>query len=193
MAVRTGMETLIDQVRAYASAGYDEWELTTETRVRTFWSDQEVQDVLDRHKMQHVHSQLEPVLSYEGGVGVYKIFGLGDTDIESGTNFAITDIDGTAISTGFTADYARGLITFTTDQVGKSYFWDGYSYDVNAAAAEIWRAKASHAAEMVDWSSDNHSVKNSQLVAAYTRMADTFATRSKSEGMRTVTITRGDL
>ena len=193
MTVRTGMQTLINTVRGFANAGASEWTIETDSAILTFWDDAEIQKVLDHHKTQHVHSQLEPVVSYEGGVGVYKIHGLGDTDIESGDNFVLSDINGTASTTGFTVDYSRGLVTFTTDQVGKALFWDGYAYDLNAAAAEIWRTKAAHAAEQVDWSSDNHSVKKSQLSAAYLKMADMYSARSKSEGMTTIRIMRGDL
>lgn len=193
MAVRTGMQTLISTVRGYANAGVSEWTIDSDSEILTFWDDLEIQKVLDHHKTQRIHSQLEPVVSYESGVGVYKMFELDEADIESGTNFVLSDVDGTAITTGFTVDYSRGLVTFTTDQVGKALFWDGYVYDLNAAAAEIWRIKAAHAAEQVDWSSDNHSVKKSQLSVSYMKMAEMYSARSKSEAVRTIRIMRGDL
>ena len=192
MTLRAGMTALINQVRAMADAGGAEWTLNTGTQDRVFWSDDEIQAVLDRHKTQYVHSQLEGVLSYEGGHGVYKLFRLGDTDIESGTGFALTDVNGAAVS-GFVVDYTRGIVTFSADQIGRVLYWDGFSYDLNGAAAEIWREKASHAAQLVDWSSDNHSVKKSQLSAAYLHMAETFGARSKVEGVRTIKIVRDDL
>ena len=184
---RTGMQTLIDTVRGFANAAPDEWEVSTDSSIVTYWSDDEIQRVLDRHKIQHIHSQLDLVTNSGG-----KLYVLGDTEIEEDDRFELYDGKGT-VADGYTVEFGRGIVTFATDQGGKAYYWNGFSYDLNAAAAEIWRAKAAHAADLVDWSSDNHSVKKSQLVTAYTKMADTFAARSKSEGMKVVKIVRDDL
>ena len=68
-----------------------------------------------------------------------------------------------------------------------------YAYDLDAAAADIWRMKAAHATELVDFSTDGHSVKRSQQAQAYLNMAGYYQQRSASEGVTTAKIVRDDL
>jgi len=94
---------------------------------------------------------------------------------------------------GYTMDYARGVATFATDQNGKAFYWSGFAYDLDAAAADIWRMKAAHATELVDFSTDGHSVKRSQQAQQYLTMAGYYQQRSASEGVVTAKIVRDDL
>ena len=189
---RTGMQTLIDTVRGYANAEPDEWTTTSDSSIVTYWSDEEIQRVLDRHKAEYVHAALEVQPTYSAGSIVYTQYRLGVTDVESGTAvFKIEDTAGTV--TGWTADYTRGIVTFTADQSGKSFYWSGFAYDLDAAAADIWRMKASHVAGLVDFSTDGHSVKRSQQAQAYLNMAGYYQQRSASEGVTTAKIVRDDL
>lgn len=192
MAVRTGTQQLITTVRGYANAGDSEWTITTDGGISTYWDDIQIQQVLDRHKIEYIHAQLEPIVTWSAGVQVWLNYKTGVEDVESGTAvFKIEDTAGTV--TGWTMDYARGIATFATDQAGKSYWWSGFAYDLNAAAADIWRLKASHAAELVDWSTDGHNVKRSQQVKACLDMASFYQSRSSTEGVTTAKITRDDL
>jgi len=189
---RTGMQTLIDTVRGYANAAPDEWEVSTDTSLVEYWSDEEIQRVLDRHKVEHIHELMDAQPTYESGTTVFKQYLLGATNVESGTAvFKVEDTAGTV--TGYTVDYARGVVTFTADQSGKSFWWSGFAYDLNAAAADIWRMKASHVAGLVDFSTDGHSVKRSQQAQAYLNMAGYYQQRSASEGVTTAKIVRDDL
>lgn len=188
MAIRTGMQTLVDTVRGYTNAGTAEWTAGTVT----YWDDTELQRALDRHKAEHIHAYLDPVLSYSGGSVIYLQYRAELGNIESGSAvFKVEDVSGTV--TGYTFDSARGVATFTVDQAGKSYWWSGFEYDLNATAADIWRVKASHAAELVDWSTDGHNVKRSQQVKACLDMAAFYQSRSSTEGVTTAKITRDDL
>lgn len=189
---RTGMQTLIDTVRGFANAAPDEWEVSTDSSIVTYWSDDEIQRVLDRHKVEYIHAGMSVEPTYSAGAIVYTQYRLGVTDIESGTAvFKVEDTAGTV--TGYTVDYARGVVTFTADQSGKSFWWSGFAYDLNAAAADIWRMKASHVANLVDFSTDGHSVKRSQQAKQYLDMAGYYQNRSVSEGVTTAKITRDDL
>ena len=90
------------------------------------------------------------------------------TNIEQTTGgtaiFTIEDADGDKQGTAnWSADYERGVITFTQDQGGTAYWVTGRTYDLNATAASIWRQKAANAAKYFDFSTDNHSVKKSQF------------------------------
>jgi len=183
---------LIDTVRGYANAAPDEWEVSTDTSLVTYWSDDEVQRVLDRHKAEHIHELMSVEPTYSAGAIVYKQYRLGAPDVESGTAvFKVEDTAGTV--SGYSVDYARGVVTFTADQSGKSFWWSGFSYDLNAAAADIWRMKASHVANLVDFSTDGHSVKRSQQAKQYLDMAGYYQNRSVSEGVTTAKIVRDDL
>lgn len=189
---RAGMQRLIDTVRGYANAAPDEWTVSTDTSYTAYWSDEEIERVLDRHKVEYIHAPMEAVQSYASGAIVYLQFRAGVPDIESGTAvFKIEDTSGTV--SGYTADYARGIVTFSTDQSGKSFYWSGFAYDLYAAAADIWRMKASHVAGLVDFSTDGHSVKRSQQAQQYLNMSQYFQSRSTSEGVQTSRIVRDDL
>jgi len=189
---RAGMQRLIDTVRGYANAAPDEWTVSTDTSYTAYWSDEEIERVLDRHKVEYIHAPMEAVQSYASGAIVYLQFRAGVPDIESGTAvFKIEDTSGTV--SGYTMDYARGVATFSTDQAGKGFYWSGFAYDLNAAAADIWRMKASHAAEQVDFSTDNHSIKRSQQAQSCLAMAQYYQNRSTSEGVGSTKIVRDDL
>ena len=186
------MQTLIDTVRGYANAAPDEWKVTSGSSIVTYWSDDEIQRVLDRHKVEYIHALMDAQPTYESGTPVYKQYLLNATNIESGTAvFKIEDTAGTV--SGYSVDYARGIATFTADQSGKSFYWSGFAYDLDAAAADIWRMKASHVAGLVDFSTDGHSVKRSQQAQAYLNMAGYYQNRSASEGVTTAKIVRDDL
>lgn len=189
---RTGMQTLIDTVRGYANAAPDEWEVSTDNSLIEYWSDEEIQRVLDRHKQEYIHEPMDAQPTYESGSTVFKQYLLGVGNVESGTAvFKIEDTAGTV--TGYTADYTRGIVTFSTDQSGKMFYWSGFAYDLDAAAADIWRMKASHVAGLVDFTTDGHSIKRSQQAQAYLNMAGYYQQRSASEGVQTVRIVRDDL
>lgn len=189
---RTGMQTLIDTVRGFANAAPDEWSVTTDTSLIEYWSDDEIQRVLDRHKQEYIHVILDAQPTYESGTPVFKQYLLGTGNVESGTAvFKIEDTAGTV--SGYSVDYTRGIATFTSDQSGKSFYWSGFSYDLHAAAADIWRMKASHVAGLVDFSTDGHSIKRSQQAQQYLNMSQYYQSRSASEGVQTTRIVRDDL
>ena len=186
------MQTLIDTVRGFANAAPDEWTVTTDSSLVEYWSDEEIQRVLDRHKSEYIHAAMSVEPTYSGGSIVYVQYALGAVNVESGTAaFKIEDTAGTV--SGYTVDYARGIVTFATDQAGKSYWWSGFAYDLDAAAANIWRMKASHVAGLVDFTTDGHSIKRSQQAQAYLSMASFYQQRSASEGVTTAKIVRDDL
>ena len=188
---RTGMQTLIDTVRGFANAAPDEWEVSTDSSIVTYWSDEEIQRVLDRHKVEHIRAPLEPVTSYSGGSAVVLQYRTEIGNIEGSTAFSVEDTSGTVVPTAI--DYARGIVTFSTDQSGKSFYWSGFAYDLYAAAADIWRMKASHVAGLVDFSTDGHSIKRSQQAQQYLDMSLYYQQRSTNGGVQTARIVRGDL
>lgn len=188
---RTGMQTLIDTVRGFADADPEEQTVESGSSIVTYWSDEEIQRVLDRHKTEYIHEPLEPIGAYALGNPVILRYRTGVHNIEGGTEFKVEDVSGTV--TPASIDYARGIVTFATDQAGESFWWSGFAYDLDAAAADIWRMKASHVAGLVDFSTDGHSIKRSQQAQQYLTMANYYQQRSASEGVTTAKIVRDDL
>jgi hypothetical protein len=105
--------------------------------------------------------------------------------------FQLQDAAGATLGTAlWTADYGRGVVTFASNTAGSAYYVTGRVYDLNAAAADIWRTKAAQAAKRFDFSTDNHSVSRSQVMQHALQMADYY----ESLGAATVvTLRRDDL
>jgi hypothetical protein len=85
------------------------------------------------------------------------------------------------------------VITFSADTLGTAYFVTGRSYDLNAAAAEIWRKKASHyAPTSFNFSTDNHSISREQVYTHCMEMAQFFDGISNT-AIQTIQTYRSDL
>jgi hypothetical protein len=186
---RTGMAVMIETVRGFCNAGSADVVLGT----ATFWADDEVQRVLDRHKTYIVREELTPFESYAGsGTIVYLEYRSAFGNIESGTagSFKIENGPGATIGTSaYTGDYVNGVFTFGTNTAGTAYFMTGYSYDVYAAAADIWRVKSGHVASGVNFSTDNMRVDRGQLIKNCQSMAEYYGRMS---GAKVFNFTRDD-
>lgn len=165
MTVRSGMSEIINDLRVITEAGSSEWTLGN----LTFWDDTQLQNILDKHREDFTFQPLEehPVYS-TGGTLIYREYEVEYKNIEQTTGgtaiFYIQDGNfDTAGTATWTADYRRGRITFTDNQAGLSFYATGRAYDLNSAAAEVWRIKANHYATNFDFSTDNHNVKKSQV------------------------------
>ena len=86
---RAGMQTLIDTVRGFANAAPDEWTVTTDSSLVEYWSDEEIQRVLDRHKTEYIHEPLEPVETYASGQLVVLRYRTGVHNLEGGSEFKV--------------------------------------------------------------------------------------------------------
>jgi hypothetical protein len=202
MALRSTMSSLILHVRELAAIGTDDRTLEGTSTTHSYWSDEQVQTVLDRNRLDIVDEELSKHRSINsGGTAEYRIYD------SQHRNYEATD-GGTAIyylrtSTGsragtatYTPDYASGRVLFAADTLGTAYFLNGRTYDVYAAAAEIWRQKAAQVAERFDFSADGASFRASQLMGHYERMAQEMekkATFGEAAGVRTVTMFRDDV
>lgn len=195
---RTGLANLITELRGLAEAGTAEYTIAGSGGTATYWDDNQLQDILDTHRKDII---FEPLQMYP-----YQIAGgsLSWTDYRSGYGYYEATTGGTAIfylqdSTGATAgtslytpDYRRGQITFGANQAGTVYYLTGRSYDLEAAAADIWRRKASHyAPSSFDFSTDNHSVSRSQVYKHCLEMAAYYESKSAS-AVETVQMFRSD-
>jgi len=179
MSARAGLSALMLQLRSLTDAGSADYNQTGGTAV--YWDDDKMQVVLDRHVNRVYREKLQeyPTIT-DGGTPLwleYRSAYRNWEQILSGTTiFNLEDGAGNTPGTGlWSADYALGVITFGASTGGSVYFVTGRSYDLYGAAADIWRAKAGQASKLFDFSTDNHSLKRSQVLDHCLKMADYYA------------------
>ena len=185
MTARAGMSVLITKLRRLTNAGSADVVLAG----GTYWSDDQLQTELDRTRATTYYAPMTPVPQYTSGSYTYLDYafpmGVGN-DIEqagSASRFKVLDSSGSAIGTSdYSVNYDARLVTFTANTTGYPRYLDADTFDVNKAAAAVWRVKASFAANQVDWSSDNHSIRGAQEYEHCLLMAERF----ESEGGLTV-------
>lgn len=189
-AARASMADLITNLRSLTAAGMTDYSVAG----NPYWTDAQLQTVLDRHGRIVRHEELTSI-AYTG-VGTVAWFDYQSAKrfyeaTDGGTaRFVVQDETGATVGTAaWTADYPRGLITFGTSTLGASRFLTGYSYDLNAAAADVWAQKASHYVSAYDVSTDNHSLKRSQIIQNCLLMSKEYA---RDAAVSSVTMERSD-
>lgn len=173
MATRAGMATLITEVRRLCNAGTADYTVSAET----FWTDEQIQDVLDETREQWVMAMMTDDPVYDGTWKYYdyRIPGKNIEEASTSGAFVVRNASGSAMGTAdYTVNYRARRVTFTADQAGASYTLDFRTYDLNLSAARVWEMKAAHLASIVDWESDNHKVKASQEADRALAMAQKF-------------------
>lgn len=184
--MRTGMSDLVQYVRELTIAGTSEFTVGT----LSYFSDDHIQTALDNHRRDFQFVSTEVVPEQVSGSVVYKRF-ITEPYIESGTAFYLQTASGGTVGTSlYSVDYTRGVIDFTSDTVGTAFYVTGRTYDVNAAASDIWKKKGANAANQVDWSTDNHRMSSSQYFNHCMQQAEYF--RGMAHPI-SVTIYRGDM
>lgn len=175
---------ITDQLRAMCNCGLSDYTIAGVP----FWSDAQLQTILDKHRTEIYQRELSAVDELLGGVYNHIHYSLGDTFVESAT-FALYDSNYIAVTTGFTVDYALGLVTFTASTNGLPYFATFRSYDINRAASEVWRMKAGHFAQKVNMKAGNQSINLSDQMAQANQMAAYYAQQA---GVRSISFERDD-
>lgn len=183
---RTGMANPILKLRQLAAAGTADYALAGVT----FWTDDQLQSILDQHREDIFSQRLEIVPTVTGGTTHYYDYYCTPGDYEQGTAaFQVTDSLGNAVTP--TINYEAGHLSFgTTDQGGTVYYLTGRMFDMSAAAAHVWRSKAAHVADAYDFSADGHSMSRSQMQRQYLEMANVYAGQAKITNVQMV---RGDV
>jgi hypothetical protein len=177
---RSTLATLIERVRGMTNAGTADYTIGT----AAYWDADHVQDVLDRYRLDVYQEQLGMIEKWVGGTVQYLEYQSHYTNLEETSGgtaiFYLEDGAGSDIGTSlYSVDYQRGRVTFAADTSGTTYYLTARSYDLNAAAADIWRQKASYFSESaIDFSTDNHRVSNSQVIKNCMDMAARFESMS---------------
>ena len=195
MTYRATMATLITRLRGLCEAGVDDYVLAGDT----YWTDPQLQDHLDgsRQDWRSVPLEAQPEIVADN---VYdyldyriptEIVGRDFEEAGTGSIWAVKDSTGATVSTSlYTVNYRAGIIRFTTDQDAASYRLDCRTFNLNAAAREVWETKAAHAAAGVDWASDNHKISSSQEYEHCKERAEYF--RKLGKGFQTIKLVRTD-
>lgn len=192
VSARAGMTDLIKHARRLAAAGTADF---TTGWGETLFGDEHIQAALDDHRLDLNRVPLKPEPELTGGASLYKDYyaPAGNLEAFSGDEavFVVEDGDGNAAGTAsYTVDYQRGVVRFSADQGGTSYYLRARSYNLNAAAADLWRQKAAQYAERFDVKTDNHSLSRSQLIDHCLKMAAKF---DMASGIQSVEMQRTDL
>ena len=184
---RAGMGDVISQLRAMCGAGVNDYVIAG----NPYWSDAQLQTILDKHRFDGYSQEILPVMEMSTGVLSTTRYYIGNHNIESGIGvFWIADSVGNTVSAAsYSVDYNLGLVTFTANTAGLVYFATYHSFDINAAASEVWRQKASHYADQVTFKAGNQSVNLSDKLAQALQMASYYAMQS---GARSISFERSD-
>ncbi len=193
MAARSGMTTLVQRVRDLSNAGTAEFTLGSVN----YFSDNHIQDHLDRHREDLSFCLLVPVQTYtSGGTAAYYDYYLGRGFLESTTGgtavLVVRDAVGSAIGTAdYSVDELRGVVTFGADTQGSARYVDARVYDVYGAAADLLDAWATRLSRQFDFSTDGQSFARSQAAKGLREQAAQL--RSQGGRISTARMVRSDV
>jgi len=194
-AARSTMLELIADLRAMTHTGPNDYKIAGVPH----WSDAQLQKILDRHRQDLDFFLMTPFpkrLVNDLQWFEYRIIGWENFEQTDGGSAIFLVEDSTGADAGtllWTADYNLGIVTFASDTNGKDYYVTARSYDLNGAAAEVWRRKSGHyaaASDSFDFSTDNMSVKRSQKLQQAREMYKYFAEMARP---RITTLYRSEL
>lgn len=183
MAARSGMTSLITQFRSMVDdAG------------TAVFTDDRAQEILDNNRFDFYQVPLVVTPQQAVGSVVYTVYTGPYSNLEgtaSGTvAFRMYDSAGSVITSGFTADMQRGVFTFAANQAGSARYIDGRSYDLNGAAADAWRERASKQASGYDFRVEGRQFNRSQWFDHCIKLANFYANQARP---RQVVMERGDM
>lgn len=182
MAARSGMTTLITDLRAMAAVGTADFSVNG----TSYFTDDHLEDILDRHAVHYTRHRLDAEPENIGGTTVYYRYVLPAPTLEgtaSGTAvWRLENSAGSAFaSSAFAIDHNLQRITMTDNQAGSALYLTARAYGLNAAAADVWGRKAAYYADRYDVKTDNHDLKRAQLIANAFTMQKEFRRAALSE------------
>ena len=157
------MNNLIKRVRALT----DSPSAYTDTST-PYWADVDLQDILDSNAQLIIDDPLTWRPQVVGGGTVnYFVANANYRDLEEATSgtarWIVRDSVGAEYGTAnYTPDYRQGQIRFTTNRGGTAYYLTAYTYDVHAAAADVWLERLANFADWYKFSADNQTFDRNQ-------------------------------
>lgn len=170
------------------------WRRMVNDSAGSVWTDAEALTLLDGYRTDLWQNELTPAPQYVSGTLVYKVHLAGWENLEESATgtaaFRLYDANGSAISSGWSADYQRGIFTFTADQKGSARYVDARSYDLNGAAADGWRELMATKANLYKFTADGATYERNQWFDHCRTMASYYDGLSKPSFTH---MTRGDV
>jgi len=148
----------------------------------TVWSDEELQDWLDAHRIEVIRAPLQYARTVVGGQVVIRDYATELSNWEG--DATLTDADGNTLAPE-TANLVVGRWSFTAHQQPPVHL-TGRSYDVYAAAADALEARAAQFALAYDFTADGASYHRSQQAQALLALAKQYRRRSRPRVARMV-------
>lgn len=188
---RTGMANLIAELRGMCNAGSADYTINGVT----YWTDDQLQSILDRRSTEVIDERLVTVSENNGGTTTYTRYYSRHGNYEATTGgslvFVVKDANHSPVGTAnYTPDYYTGEIVFAANTAGSAYYLTGRSYDLDAAAADVWNRKASQAmSASYSWSTDNMRVDKTAMRKEAVEMARYYRGMA---GPASIDLTRGD-
>jgi hypothetical protein len=152
------------------------------------WTQDQLQDVLDENKTRVWREPLEVDMTRTSGTTyVYTEYHSRYDNFEEGGTayFKIEDSAGSARGTAdYTVDYIAGRVTMNADQEGTALYLTAWSYDMNAAAAQCWRERATKVSSYYDFQADGVRMNRSQWFQHCQETAAMYAKQSRPVTVR---------
>lgn len=156
------------------------------------WTDDELQEFLDQHRIEFFHEILYPQVSvtyytfFTGKIYNSIHMNLEELTVDDDSIFRFYDAFNVNASS-YTADYVSGRFAFTSDQLGKYYYLTGRDYDLNGAAAKCWRETAGRTAKKYSIAhASGNSFSRSDWFDHCMKMAEDHMKQSRTKHVRSV-------
>lgn len=162
MAARPGMTTIILELRSLTDAAEEQ----TVIGDVSYWTDDQLQDILDKYRQDVLDTSLTPYSAYDAGVWATKRYYIPDSVnaryVENDTSvLSVVDSLGNP-APAYTFDVAGRQFNFTDDTQGTAYFMRARLYDIRLAAAYVWLQKAAHRVALIDWKAGGQTLSEDQ-------------------------------
>ena len=172
MTLRSGMVTIIDT-----------WRRMVDDANSAIWTDDQAQEILDRQRADFWEEQLAPIPLLIDGSAQYRTYASAWENVEgtaSGTTaWRLYTSNGSAATSAYTVNAERGLVTFTADQGGTTYYLDGRSYDLAGAAADGWQERMAKVSGWYSFESEGKRFSRSDYFKHCQAMAEYYRRHSK--------------
>lgn len=173
MVARLGMLDLILRLRSMTDAQPDEFEIAGET----YWSNDQLNKILDRYRYDEYYEAIEPTVTYDTALNaLYQDYYFARANVEELTSgsavWKLEDSDGNIAGTAdYSVNYQAQHIRFNDSTDGGVRYLTYRYYDLNKAASDVWSQKAASVASRFNISTDNHTLSRAELRKSYLEMA----------------------
>lgn len=197
MSVRTGMINLIQELRSLTDSVLNE----TEVNGVSYWTDEQLQDILDDNSESVLDTPLTARPAYYNGVYEYKRFYIPYRWIEEpitdetlllteSNTFFIVDSYGVEVSPlSYVYNKRQNYIEFTSGQTVLSFFLRANVIDLYRSASQVWQQKASHRYQLVKYKAGQHQIDED---SEYKHCLERATYYSKRGGFKAVRMARVD-